>query len=299
MTGFRARVWWMSGALLVLGCGSGEEEATAEGERDAAAENGSEGAAGGSAEDGPAGDEDTSVSVGPTGGGDTRTCTTDEACDDGDACTVDTCDDSGELGGFCASTPIPGCEEDGGAGGSGEYGGTDEPETPTPGGAGDPIDASCDDGSHQAPVFLPYEPLGEVDLPSSCDDGFEWQVCQSSLVIDAPSGSAAGALVVDLATYTMPDRLRIVGERADGSSYVLMDTCRVRTAEYSDPTDGNTRPPEDSIRRFELELEAGTRSLTIDSAQAGTPYYLRVLGLCAFDLEPEGETCGRYRTSEG
>jgi hypothetical protein len=83
-----------------------------------------------------------------------------------------------------------------------------------------------------------------------------------------------------------PDHLRITGVDASDNEYTLVDTCSLQTATYPDPTDGCTRPPDDSIRQFKATVEAGTTSLTFDYTGACTPNYMRVLGLCDFAVTP-------------
>lgn len=208
-------------------------------------------------------------------------------CDDGDACTVDTCLASGTGGrrerDECGHESIPGC------------GG--EPTT-DPGDAGEAVDPFCATGERGPDVFLPYEPLGAPALPASCAGGIEVQNCRG--IVEArsvsPAGSSGTSLVVDFATYTAGDRLRIEGTLASGEVYVLMDTCRVRTWERSDPTDGLTRPPEETVRRFEsIPVRAGTVALRFDSSFASTPWYERVLGLCEFEVTDLGECSASYR----
>jgi hypothetical protein len=64
----------------------------------------------------------------------------------------------------------------------------------------------------------------------------------------------------------------------------------MRTAEYSDPTEGRTRPPEDSIRDYRIDLNYGTKQIVIDSSNALSPTYIRILGLCDFDIQPPPAT---------
>ncbi len=207
-------------------------------------------------------------------------------CDDADPCTVDTCVSIGtgrRERDECDHEPIPGC------------GG--EPTT-DPGDAGDPVDPFCATGERGPDVFLPYVPLGVPALPASCAGGIEVQNCQG--IVEARSLSAAGSsetsLVVDFATYTAGDRLRIEGTLASGEVYVLMDTCRVRTWDRSDPSDGLTRPLEETVRRFEsIPVRAGTVSLRFDSSFANTPWYERVLGLCEFEVTELGACSASFR----
>lgn len=240
--------------------------------------------AAGGAEDGGTGGEDAVVGTG-AGAGPTS-CTDDASCDDDDACTIDVCDraTSGEFTtGQCSHVPVDGPACRGGSGIGDGPGGGDPPQGDDP---GDAVDPSCADLGGGAPVFLPFEALGEPGLPASCSAGFEWQNCRTTFEVpsSSPAGAGAVTLVVDLATYTAPDWLRIVAVAGDGEETIILDTCRVRTADYVDPTHGELRPPEDSIRRFEVDVPQGTRSLRMDSSNAGTPFYMRVLGLCDFDV---------------
>ena len=214
------------------------------------------------------------------------------ACDDGDPCTRDACRDftgGGDIGeDDCVHVRLDRC--------------TTTPTLPTedPGTAGDPIDPSCASGDSGEDVFLPYVPLGAPAVAASCGTGIELQVCRGVVTARsvAPGGAAARTLVVDFATYTAGDRLRIEGTLASGETYLLMDTCRVRTWERPDPTDGRTRPPDETIRRFEIALRAGTVELRFDSSFAGTPWYERVLGLCDFTVAPPTGACATgFRTT--
>ena len=234
---------------------------------------------GSSGEQGGGVDFGTSSGSGGAGGGCgpvNDVCLTDQECSDGDPCTEDTCSADGEFS-ECAHADIPQCSGD-----------------PTA-----PIDSSCDDGAQAAAaVWVPYSPLVTPNLPADCNGGFEWQSglakgCTTtySMTSGGPCGSEARTLYVDIATYTAGDWLRITAVGADDKPYLLLDTCRIRTADYVDPTNGNTRPPDDSIRQFEIQVKAGTKSLTFDSTNAFTPWYMRVLGVCDFAPLPDPGTC--------
>ena len=56
-----------------------------------------------------------------------------------------------------------------------------------------------------------------------------------------------------------PDRVKISGTSLDGKDYVLVDTRRMQTARYADPTEGKERPPEDSIRQFRATVLRSSR----------------------------------------
>ncbi len=219
-----------------------------------------------------------------------NTCSgSDKQCDDGNPCTQDTCKAEGEF--FkCTYTPISNCQGD-----------------PTA-----PIDSSCNQtlGCNTATsITVPYVPLVTPNLPATCNSGFEWQSgmylgdCDSKYVVtasgDPTCGTASDRTVwVDIATYTAGDRLRITAVGNDNQPYVVLDTCRIRTWDQADPTDGKTRPPDATIRQFKIVVKAGTKSLEFDSTNACTPWYMRVLGLCDFEpLPPMSKPACAWRTA--
>jgi hypothetical protein len=144
------------------------------------------------------------------------------------------------------------------------------------------------------PTYPPAVPLQPPGVPPGCSNGFEENNTQGSFVATAlwPAGAHEITLDVDIATYKAPDHVRITGVDATDATYVLLDLCDLRTALYSDPTNGCTRPPDDSIRQYQVEVKAGTKSLTFDSSGACTPFYVRVLGLCDFVVVPPVTGCG-------
>jgi hypothetical protein len=205
-------------------------------------------------------------------------------CSDGNPCTEDVCESQGEFF-VCKNTLISGCQGD-----------------PTAA-----IDQDCeqpDNGTQQASITIPYVPLVTPNLPASCNDGFEWQSgmqsqCSTTYVVPAVSNCGSSVdhtLYIDIATYTLGDRLRITAIGADDQEHVLLDTCRIRTWDSPDPTDGKTRPPDQTIRQFQIVVKAGTKSLTFDSTQSFTPWYMRVLGMCEFEPLPPLGTCA-WRTA--
>jgi hypothetical protein len=222
-------------------------------------------------------------------------------CDDGDPCTVDACDPitTASFEGTCSHARIAGCvtppdagRPDGGVYDAGRSGPTN------------PVDPMCSSSATVTPVLVPYVPLGDPDVDLGCEQGIEWQNCSGSISLraNAAGGTRARTLVVDVATYTAPDRLRIQGIDASGAAYVLLDTCRIRTSEIGDPTDGRTRPPNELIRRFEITLREGTRAITLDATAAPSPWYMRVLGLCDLEVDVASvdctsalRDCGSYR----
>jgi len=210
------------------------------------------------------GGSSTESSGGPDG-----SCTSDVDCDDADACTIDTC-----VAGADAEVSIGQCEH--------QSAGSECGELP-------PAVESCEPGcaDKASAVFPPATPLGPSQLPASCSSGFEMNRTKDVFTIEAPGGSAARTLEVEIATYTAPDHIRISGIDKNGVEYPLVENCSMRTATYADPTgDGCSRPPDETIRRYTVNLEAGTKSLTFDTSGACTPTYLRVLGLCDFEVTP-------------
>jgi len=222
-------------------------------------------------------------SIPPVVPSDPAYCGAPADCDDGDVCTVDVCHvvSPVRFQGTCTRERIEGCvtPPDAGRPDAGRDAATARRDAGS--GPDNPVDPACSGASDVIPVLLPYVPLGAPDLDASCARGIEWQNCSGLVSFRADgSGVRERTLVVDVATYTAPDRLRIHGIDATGASYVLLDTCRLRTWDVGDPTDGHSRPPDEAIRRFEVELRPGTRSLTLDATGAPSPWYMRVLGLC-------------------
>ena len=162
------------------------------------------------------------------------------------------------------------------------------------------VDASCSQagGANRNTLFPPKGPQLPATAPGNCRNGFELNNlagAQFSLNATAPTGEFL--LEVDLATYLQPDQIRIVAVKADGSRELLLDTCRLRTFFFFDPTDGASRPPEDTIRSFRIPLHAGVASLSFELQGTTSPYYLSVTGLCQFALNPpQGASGGQWRT---
>jgi hypothetical protein len=130
--------------------------------------------------------------------------------------------------------------------------------------------------------------------PADCTGGLELNNPAKGvykIVSKSPAGAAAGLLEVQFATYQQPDHIRITGVTA-GGEYVLVDTCTVKTAKYSDPTDGCSRPPDDSIRQLSVLMKAGTTAIKVDFDGVCSPIYLRIRGLCQFDVKPFYAGCG-------
>lgn len=218
--------------------------------------------------------------AGESSGGPDGSCASDADCDDADACTTDTC-----VAGGDAEVSLGQCEHEPSSAGS-ECGDLPPPVESCAPGCADPASA----------VFPPAISLAASKLPASCASGFEMnRPAKEVFTIEAPGGSAARTLEVEIATYTAPDHIRISGIDQNGAEYTLVENCSMRTATYADPTgDGCSRPPDETIRQYAVELKAGTKSLTFDMTGACTPTYLRVLGLCDFDVAPFFSGC-RFR----
>lgn len=155
------------------------------------------------------------------------------------------------------------------------------------------IDSNCDGKSTNilAVFSVPIAPKSSMakTVAGSCNGGFEFNNLEnSSFTIRAKSTLKKSApLDIEIASYTAADRMRIIAVFKDGSRKLVLDSCRLRTASYTDPTGGNQRPPEDSIRDFRLKLPKGTDSVEFDFTAAPTPTYMKVNGLCNFNLTPD------------
>jgi hypothetical protein len=172
-----------------------------------------------------------------------------------------------------------------------------KPTVPDP--SAQPIDPGCALGQPNATteVLVPKWPALANTVPSDCLVGFEMNNLERSTYSVSSKGSRAITLEVDIATYTAADQVRISAFDATKKETLLVDTCRLRTATYSDPTGGTVRPPEESIRDFRVALPAGTTTLEVDNTGALTPTYVRILGLCDFDpmTAPPGLPAGQWR----
>jgi hypothetical protein len=157
----------------------------------------------------------------------------------------------------------------------------------------DPIDAACT--GHQAvpnqALFVPkWGPLAPT-VPADCLRGFEInRLEQHTYSISAIQGSRAITLEIDIATYNVADAIRISASDGAANETILVETCRMRTSMYEDPTGGTTRPPEDSIRDYRVPLPAGSKVLRVDNTKASSPTYVRILGLCDFEIGPPPTT---------
>jgi hypothetical protein len=148
-------------------------------------------------------------------------------------------------------------------------------------------DLCCSDDNPIAP-FLPYMPLTTPQLPADCHNGFELNNGNGfvyNIVATTTAGSRLIALDFQVATYDLPNRIRVYGKDANGEMYVLFDHCRFQTSGIEfDRAD--TRPPDTDIRQLDLDVRPGTRELFFDFTDVGStsPFYIRVLGLCDFNI---------------
>lgn len=240
------------------------------------------------ADDGPAG---TGGADGADSGDGGRFCAMDSECDPHDPCLSFSCVGvtMGEFHqGHCVYEPVNGCGAD--LSMSQQVDGGMFSFLP-------PIDPAC----MQAPtchsglkaVYPPFVALAPADVPGNCGSGFEIgdaDVCSKkgggTYAINAVpnNGSRAITLDVDFATYLEPDGLVVTGIDAQGKSYTLLDTCRLQTWNAADPTGGTKRPPDQTIRQFRIDVRAGTKQLSFDFGGVVSPMYVKVLGLCDFNL---------------
>jgi hypothetical protein len=158
---------------------------------------------------------------------------------------------------------------------------------------GKPVDLSCAENKRKDIVIQ----IPRVDLAPSisnnCKSGIEFNRLENGKfrLTAKQRTSLVRNLDIDLATYAAPDRVRIVA-KTTGGDVVIFDSCRLRTFDAADPTNGDRRPPEASIREFHSKMPKGTKSIEFDFSEAQTPTYLRILGLCDFDLENPVATQG-------
>jgi hypothetical protein len=259
----RIGVFMALATSLLLACGGASDELLAPG-----ANGGGAGAS----------DATSGAGFGGSSSGDTasRSCTRDSECDDHDDCTRDTCTRTGEFS-SCEYTPISDA-------------GTCEKGADVPPGFLDPIDATCKSDPNMPSVFPPFVPLKPDDVPSTCKDGFELQQAAKqsvyTLTAKSPQGSRAITLDVDFATYLQPDGMTITGVDANGKEYTLLDTCRLQTWTKADPTGGAQRPPDETIRQFRINVLAGTKQLKVTFGLVVSPMYLRLIGVCDFNVTP-------------
>jgi hypothetical protein len=199
-------------------------------------------------------------------------CATDADCDDKDSTTTDSCVTINSTGEFptatCVNVPCTG-----------------------DGCATAPVDPTCTQGNTTV-VYPAYTPLNPPGVPGACLDGFELTRAEGAppyvLKAKTPAGSRALTLDLDFATYTAPDGVRISGNDGSCEPYLLFETCRMKTADQPETAygTGSERPDDVAIRQFKLELREGTTELTINFENVTSPMYLRVLGLCDFDITP-------------
>lgn len=146
--------------------------------------------------------------------------------------------------------------------------------------------------------FPPQTPLNYSISNFGCQTNLEVNNIRGEVLTfqsSLPQGSEERVLQIDVATYVAADVITISASNILGQSVNLLQTCRMRTACYGDPTDGKSRPPEDSIRTFRVTLPAGTKTITLDYLKSKSNTYTRIIGLCDFNLESV-PTAGRIRS---
>jgi hypothetical protein len=265
----------------LLGCGSSAKGMFFE----AADDGGGLGEAGatgaGSAEASAADSAQLTLADGSTG---LRTCSQDSDCNGSDPCVKYVCPPAG--GEVRVRTCVFGAASDAG---SCHDAGAPVAEAGAPVGL-PPVDPQCMAGGLFLPTFPPYTPLAAPDVPATCTNGFEVGDATpgSSYAIDAKTAAGAAAIVldVDFATYLQADGVVVTGADASGATYTLLDTCRLQTSTSGDPTGGRSRPPDQTLRQFRIQVKQGTTRLTFNFSGVVSPMYIQVLGLCDFNVTP-------------
>jgi hypothetical protein len=155
------------------------------------------------------------------------------------------------------------------------------------------VDSACALGVQGKPPVAPPSDNLPKTAPAGCRSGIEFNRFErhSFRLKAKQTTDKQTPLEIDLASYTAEDHMKLIAETEDGER-VVMDTCRLRTATYADPTNGSTRPPEDSIREFRLKLPKKTTALRFDWTGASSPTYIRVIGLCDFESTASDLTGG-------
>lgn len=130
-----------------------------------------------------------------------------------------------------------------------------------------------------------YEKL-PLTLPDSCVLGFELNSPLPEKLLSYQSldflGSKERILEFDYASYLPPSAIRITGTRLNGERYVLFESCSVRS-EIAPAGSKKSRPCETHIRNYRLLLKSNTVKLQFEAVK-NTPFYVRLLGLCDFNL---------------
>jgi hypothetical protein len=175
------------------------------------------------------------------------------------------------------------------------------PICPPPGGGAPvfpgPIDALCDVAGSEI-----YFPPKTTPLPffSACTEGFEVNNFYNRKIVITRATPLATAIDVhvDVATYLAPDSIIIDSEDQTATSTKLVQSCRMRTANTPDPTLGSSRPPESMIRDYIIKLPAGSTTFVLDLLKSPSPVYVKVQGLCGFDVAHPAVTVGAISSFE-
>jgi hypothetical protein len=251
------------------------------------------------------------VSLGDGGMDDSLLCLTTADCPNNNPCATPRCEITGEIG-QCVYDPMSdgtSCSAGTACGGTcmggichaatcepRDGGVRDRRDAGTTGGDMPPpvdtvCDATCPLDTRQTPIFPPFVSLAPDDVPATCHNGFQLGgarggcgVAVYTLHSRNPAGASAITLDVDFATYLVPDGVTVTGIDATGSTYTLMATCRLQT--YSSGGPSTSRPMDAMIRQYRIDVRPGTTQLTFDFGQVTSPMYMRVVGLCDFDVTP-------------
>lgn len=132
-------------------------------------------------------------------------------------------------------------------------------------------------------------PAAAADCKSSVEI---WNVWNGATIVinhipNRQSFISNQVIELDYASYLEPDDLEIRAFNVKGDSTVLFRQCRISTGplvenEYMKTP--FTRPADESIRDFRIVIPTGTSRLQIKPLKSESPFYIRMKGLCNFDI---------------
>jgi len=93
----------------------------------------------------------------------------------------------------------------------------------------------------------------------------------------------AQQVTVSLATYEGADDIR-VSAFVGGAWADILAPGRISTWTNGDPTDGTVPPPANTIRTLTALIPQGAEKVKLDASRARTQFYLKVSGLCGFNV---------------
>ncbi len=93
----------------------------------------------------------------------------------------------------------------------------------------------------------------------------------------------AQQVTVSLATYEGADDIRL-SAYVSGAWADIFAPGKISTWTNGDPTNGTTPPPASTIRTFTAMIPQGAEKVKLDASRARTQFYLKVSGLCGFNV---------------